>query len=111
MTVSDQPAFGALMPGYTAGQYLDTSPSFAVYSDKSHLDNGWQVADIYDHFNRDTSKMERDIPRATPGTLSGSLNSYAALMAPIGYEAAPRMPIQSCLASFTLAPRGDKEVL
>lgn len=78
MTVSDQPAFGALMPGYTAGQYLDTPPSFAVYSDKSHLDKGWQAADIYDHFNGDTSKMERDIPRATLGTLSGSLNSWAA---------------------------------
>jgi len=59
--------------GYPAGQYLDTPPGFAVYSDKSHLDKGWQAADIFGYFNRDASQMERDIPQATRGTLSGSL--------------------------------------
>jgi len=48
VTVSDQPAFWALMPGYTAGQYLDTPPSFAVYPDSWHLDKGAQDTDIAD---------------------------------------------------------------
>lgn len=40
------------MVGYTAGQYLDTPPGFAVYPGPRHLDKVTQEPDIAGHFQQ-----------------------------------------------------------
>ncbi len=53
-----------LLPGYTAGRYLDRPLGFAVYSGRWRLDKGTQVTDIADVFSRGAGDLEPDRPRS-----------------------------------------------
>lgn len=60
--------------GIDAWIYRQASPS--IPTSRTLTKTGrWQIC--FEQFNRDPSKMERDISQATLGTLSGSLNSWA----------------------------------
>ena len=48
MTASEQPRPCGVDAGYTAGQYLDTPPGFAVYLSPRYLDKVTEEKDIAD---------------------------------------------------------------
>ncbi len=53
-----------MLPGYTAGRYLDRLLGFAVYSGRWRLDKGTHVTDVADVFSRDAGDLEPDRPRS-----------------------------------------------